>query len=95
VEKISDGSSVAGLLQEGNILQSVCWVDIANLAPAAVQKLLSDHVSEHRTLVVLKVGPEYYLCSTVSALVHSTTFGPQYYLCPKVPPLIHVLPFYS
>jgi hypothetical protein len=54
VEKIQDGSCVTGLLHEGNVLRSVCGVDIANLKPRAVQQLLTDHQSEHRTVVVLK-----------------------------------------
>jgi hypothetical protein len=54
VEKINSGSSVIGLLQEGNILKSVCGVDISHLQPRAVQQLLKEHSSEHRTVVVLK-----------------------------------------
>ena len=54
IERIGKESPVASFLQEGNIVASACGVDIRNMQPRAVQKLLGDHQHEHRTIVVLK-----------------------------------------
>jgi hypothetical protein len=54
VEKIAKDSTVAHLLHEGNVLQSVCGVNIAAMSPREVQQQLIERADEHRTLIVLK-----------------------------------------